>query len=243
MTFQCQQAGSVKKWLSIVVEKCTHTYTVSWGEMVEIRELQECGEEKSSANNGMVTGTQLERKRRRWKEKEKCGSSHKLLDFYSHDVLVWFFFFPFYPQENLSAVHIIHSLPNYFTFSIYFSSSHSFLYSLPECTDQLWERLTRGHSDEQNKVQRLAVHPFLPSSLFHPPPLLLLISHWLFIAPSYLPLPPPFGGVSINIWRSRAAQWQRELIHSPRSPSLPLLSLSLSISFSLSLFLSLPASL
>lgn len=41
---------------------CTHTHTfaVSRGEMLEIRELYECSEE-----NGMVTGTQLERKRRK----------------------------------------------------------------------------------------------------------------------------------------------------------------------------------
>lgn len=114
-------------------------------------------------------------------------------------------------------------------FTASFSSSQFFVYSLPEHAGQLWERLTRGQSTEQNRVQHLA---FAPSrSLSHP--LSPLISHWLFIVPSSPPF-SLFGGVSINIWRSRAAHWQREPIHPPIS--LPLLALSLFLSRSVALY-------
>lgn len=86
---------------------------------------------------------------------------------------------------------------------------------------------TLGKVDKGSKHWTKQSPAFSLCSFSLSPPLSPLISHWLFIVPSSPPF-SLFGGVSINIWRSRAAHWQREPIHPP-SPSL----FSRSLSFSL----------
>lgn len=88
-----------------------------------------------------------------------------------------------------------------------------------------WPTLGKVDKGSKHWTKQSPAFSLCSFSLSHP--LSPLISHWLFIVPSSPPF-SLFGGVSINIWRSRAAHWQREPIHPP-SPSL----FSRSLSFSL----------
>lgn len=167
-----------------------HTHTDRVGRKVEIRTARV----SELTKNGMVTGS--ERKRRRWNKKGKKwinkGEAFRFYVCILNILCLTYFKLP------------LHHCPLF--------NSH------PECTDQLWERLTRGSAFSSPSFP-----PFFPHSSL----------------PVHYPLPPFFGGVSINIWRSRAALWQQLI----RSPALCLLSPSLfPLSLSSALCLCLPLS-
>lgn len=109
-------------------------------------------------------------------------------------------------------------------FTASFSSSQFFVYSLPEHAGQLWERLTRGQSTEQNRVQHLAFAPSL--SLTLSPPSFLI---------DCLLCPPPLPSLSLEVCPSTSGE--AELLTdsgSPFTPHLPPSSRALSLSLSLS---------
>lgn len=109
-------------------------------------------------------------------------------------------------------------------FTASFSSSQFFVYSLPEHAGRLWERLTRGQSTEQNRVQHLAFAPSLSLPLSPPS---FLIDCLLY--------PPPLPSLSLEVCPSTSGE--AELLTdsgSPFTPHLPPSSRALSLSLSLS---------
>lgn len=108
-----------------------------------------------------------------------------------------------FPPLSSIIFHNSHFLPS-FSLSLH----HFSAYSHPGC---YWPAL--GKRTKHSAMPPSLIHSSSPhsnSTVF----LLLPLS-----------LPSLFGGVSINIWRRRAAQWQQEFSHSPEPPP-PTLSLS-----------------
>lgn len=105
-----------------------------------------------------------------------------------------------FPPLSSIIFHNSHFLPS-FSLSLH----HFSAYSHPGC---YWPAL--GKRTKHSAMPPSLIHSSSPhsnSTVF----LLLPLS-----------LPSLFGGVSINIWRRRAAQWQQEFSHSPEPPPHPL---------------------